>query len=77
MENGNTPINPTEIYSERGFKIGKYDGLTKREYFASLAMQGMLSNSSLVKSINTRDGIEILSETSLIFADEILKQLDK
>lgn len=42
------------------------DGLTKREYFAGLAMQGMLSAG---KGGNSEDWVRL--------ADELLKQLEK
>lgn len=45
-------------------------GLTKREHFAAMAMQGIISNSQLL----THD-IDIIS-TSISFADELLKQLE-
>lgn len=55
-------------------------GLTKREYFAGLAMRGMLSNSQLVGYLNTKDGAEdakVISKASVFIADELLKQLDE
>ena len=45
-------------------------GLTKREYFAGLAMQGMLSNSRMEGS--TVD----LAKAAVKVSDEILKQLE-
>ena len=44
-------------------------GITKREYFALMAMQGMLSN-------RISGEIEI-SYMSIKYADELLKQLEK
>ena len=51
-------------------------GLTKREYFAGLAMQGLLSNSSIV---DIHSGLEItwVAEHATRQADELLKQLEK
>ena len=46
-------------------------GLTKREYCAALAMQGMLANPSLT-NIAEAD----LCETAVICADELLKKLE-
>ena len=53
-------------------------GLTKREYFAALAMQALISNSSIVKKIDTNNGedLPLLSITSIAIADELLKQLE-
>ena len=45
-------------------------GLTKREYFAGLAMQGMMANPSFYDW----DAIRIAKE-SIVTADELLKQL--
>lgn len=46
-------------------------GLTKREYFAALAMQGMLANSAAFMG----DDPNLLATKSLWCADELLKQL--
>ena len=49
-------------------------GLTKREYFAIQALQGILSNSGLKNSnIKTTD----LIEDSVVIADLLLKELEK
>lgn len=61
-ENGKQPINA----------ITEHNGLTKREYFAGLAMQGMFSQHGfLLKDINE------LTEIAVRVADELLKQLEK
>ena len=52
-------------------------GVTKREYFAVIALQGMLSNSSLVMAIRTYEEIKTLCEASVTLSDELLKQLEK
>lgn len=55
-------------------------GLTKREYFAAMAMQGMLSNSA---SLNNEKGEAIprtaqnMAMGAVKFADELLKQLEQ
>jgi hypothetical protein len=46
-------------------------GLTKREYFAALAMQGLLANSS--NSIYPTE----VAQDSLIYADALLAELEK
>ncbi len=61
--NGETPINP--LHSVDG-QI--YEGLTKREYFAGLAMQGYLANGHPLEMI-IRDSIDT--------ADALLKELEK
>lgn len=47
-------------------------GLTKREYFAGLAMQGLLANPDL-----TELNIENLTVLAIEHTDELLKQLEK
>jgi hypothetical protein len=66
MENGKKSAFPLD-----GNHTGHPDtiGLTKREYFAGLAMQGMLSNPN-----KTSNPIQI-SLDAVMYADELLKQL--
>jgi hypothetical protein len=45
------------------------DGLTKREYFASLAMQGYLASGKDLKA-------SIMIRNSVILSDELIKQLN-
>lgn len=54
---------------------GNFKGLTKREYFAAMAMQGLLSANSIYGSrINT---YKMLSEDAIAHADELLTQLEQ
>ena len=69
MKYAEQPINPTTSWN--GCEEVSHFGLTKREYFAGLAMQGLLSNS---ERIGTADRY---AEISIEFADELLKQLEK
>ncbi len=48
-------------------------GLTKREYFAGLAMQGMLANPEVIKSISD----DKIITYSLKYSDILLKELEK
>jgi len=83
MENGNQPVNPSKGYIDqceksRMTQIGdggfmQFHGLTKREYFAGLAMQGMLSNGLIIDN----DDWKWIAENSVKQADELLKQLEK
>lgn len=77
-ENGTKGAFPT--YSKRledkigrGISEGEYSsatsGLTKREYLAAMAMQGILSRRDMP--------ITDLVETSVFIADSLLKQLSK
>jgi hypothetical protein len=85
MENGKQPINP-QMYTKNGdgendfiplndgeepFVFAKkMGGLTKREYFAAMAMQGLLASTS--GQVNE----QWTAESSVILADELLKQLE-
>jgi hypothetical protein len=72
MENGRQPITPILDLNK---DLSGMWGFTKREYFAGLAMQGMLSNSALVRELNTTNEIASICNASLLCADELLKQL--
>ena len=58
-------------------------GLTKREYFAAAAMQGILANKAMVKKINDyadtqdEDINELLGEVATEFADGLIEALNK
>lgn len=70
IENSTQPIIP--IF-DRNTDI-LYFGLTKREYFAAMAMQGIVSNPNSVNFYPTQ--LSIMAEQSINIADELLKQLD-
>jgi hypothetical protein len=59
---------------------GNYQGLTKREYFAGLVLQGICSNESWTKAANIPDDWdeyrERVCKSSIDLADELLKQLN-
>ena len=62
IENSRLSVYPIEGFS---------DGLTKRELFAAMAMQGLLAN-------NSRDSdFKGFANDSIKFADELLKELEK
>lgn len=48
-------------------------GLTKREYFAGLAMQGMIATALL--NLSKEEAIVVAAQ-AIQFADELLKQLE-
>lgn len=67
MENEKQPAHPTVKVTEHG-DIGAIDGgLTKREYFAGLAMQGLCANGT---------DPEDLAKISVEYADALLKELE-
>ena len=80
MKNADKPINP--IVQEENIGQGGKDlmcteyGLTKREYFAGLAMQGLLALPDKGTFGSFDEAIEWICEVSVKFADELLKQLE-
>lgn len=56
--------------------IGYNSGLTKREYFAAMAMQGIVGNSGMV-DIMSPSCASICAEFAATCADAILSELDK
>lgn len=73
MINGNKTAFPSDIHR---YTDG---GLTKREYFAAMAMQGMLANlnGALMKGGTKTLHPNHISEMSVIHADALLAELDK
>ena len=72
MKNGDFPAHPTEYRSQDGTP-DMIPGLTKREYFAAMAMQGLLGN-NIVKDLDLAK--EMIAADALVYADELLKQLE-
>ena len=70
MNNADKPINP--VLTQNPSLIG----LTKREYFAGLAMQGLLALPDKGTFGSFDEAIEWMCEVSVKFADELLKQLE-
>jgi len=72
--NGNSPAQP--IFDNEG--CGDI-GLTKREHFAGLAMQGMVSNHEFLKALKSSgrgDADNLVALASLEMADALLATLD-
>lgn len=81
MNNSDMPINSSYIKSQESSKTrsGLLDtilipdgGLTKREFFAGLAMQGLLAN-----QYNANLTFSECVEEAVSHADALLKELDK
>ena len=68
QELGNNPINPLEIKS--GNESIQFIGLTKREYFAGLAMQSLVS---IFPKWKTED----IARYAIKISDDLLKELEK
>ena len=67
MENGENAAYPIHMKSK---------GLTKREYFAGLAMQGLLGGGRDVLTGKTIQN-EIITELSVSMADALIEALNK
>jgi hypothetical protein len=68
MNNGNKPVSP--IVGAEGWLC--CTGLTKREYFAAMAMQGYLASFGGAISNSKR-----IAEKSVAYADAVLKKLEE
>lgn len=82
MKNADKPINP--FYHKGSMQtentIDKNSphllGLTKREYFAAMAMQGLLVNFNNHGHIGNSGSRPMVAEIAVQQADELLKQLE-
>jgi hypothetical protein len=83
MSNGNLPAMPVPntAYNGNGDAMrAEFPGLTKREYFAGLAAQGLLSNGKLAPCHQGPDGSitdETFARIAVMFADALLAELDR
>ena len=59
--------------TQHGSMIGPQTGLTKREYFAAKAMQGIVGNHLMIDT----DNWQWLSENAVKAADALIKELNK
>jgi len=75
------PAFPIQTESSDRMNVPNY-GLTKREYFAAMAMQGFLANSfyaevALPPEGDKRNRDDELAQRCVAMADELLKQLSQ
>lgn len=81
MENKNLPAFPDpQRASKQSFSNqSPWDspmGLTKREWFAGMALQGMLAGEYDIKGY-AKSSIDTLAHDAVLFADALLTQLEK
>lgn len=69
MTNPNDPINSVPDLNDHP---SSWYGLTKREYFAAMAMQGILANAS-----NAIRNSEFVSGLSVEYADALINALNR
>lgn len=77
MKNGDRPINVAlKLLDYEMEEVNGEDlvGLTKREYFAAMAMQGILAGGAYYMEQSEQNGI---AEDSTRLADALLAELDK
>ncbi len=87
INNADMPANPSDPVPTNVapyYKDVESRGLTKREHFAGLAMQGLLSNSGGVIQANNMSGTawcnsnaQSMAKLSIECADALLKELEK
>lgn len=88
MKNADKPINP--IVNQHGFvshqsllekdKYQVLQGLTKREYFAAMAMQGLITAEAdriMGEKITSDNAVDIITKRSIQYADALLTALEK
>jgi hypothetical protein len=71
MDNGNKPAFSVALRDNGNARHPEAMGLTKREYFVGLAMQGICASNGWEQSM---DGIV---KASVEIADKLLKELEK
>ena len=87
MNNGNNPAHPLTGDAYTNFasyddknQFTSYDpqcqGLTKREAFAMAAMQGILSNETIMDYIENDNDLTVVNQ-SVDIANKLLKELEK
>ncbi len=74
IKNGDLPAMPIEFNGFGLYAPEAHAGLTKREYFAVLAMQGMLNG--IMCNADSRH-LTLISEKSVKAADALLAELEK
>ena len=83
MTNPNEIIVPHEVKNKEGETIFISHGLTKREHFAAMAMQGILSNADGLKDIRRQGGDnwpkyeELVAGFCTLMADALIEALNK
>ena len=78
----NDPINPTPIAGgDNGIVSAEiisttFPGLTKREYFAAMAMQGLLSFPRDPSNVDKNNVGGVFAKSAVKFADALIKELN-
>jgi hypothetical protein len=67
MSNADMPAMPNELHKNRAM-----NGLTKREYFAGLAMQGLCAS-----DVEWQRKSSVIARNAVIQADALLEELER
>jgi len=73
MTNGNDIVTPVEVFWGDGSSQIENKGLTKREHFAAIALQGLLSNPTIC---TPNADFDVIKETAVLMADGLISQLN-
>jgi hypothetical protein len=87
MSNANEPAFPVEVEHadgeihgiQTGNTTGWRKGITKREYFSAMAMQGLLSCRAMENITNNMGlpDLTIVAQEAVAYADHLLQQLEQ
>ena len=76
--NGDDPINPWQEFNQNFCNTAMVPGLTKREYFAALAMQGLCANEKFSDFCNDQvPYIREIHQEAVKQADYLIAELNK
>lgn len=70
MTRGYEPVNAIFGTSDEPIAYVEFEGLTKREYFAGLAMQGLAARGAYIPTVNA-------AEAAVKMADALIEALNK
>lgn len=81
MKNAHEPAFPEPYLHHPDLALSAKPGLTKREYFAAMAMQGLVSREGWAERFISEGGdkslMNMLAFASVKMADELLKELER
>lgn len=82
MTNANESAYGYGFCTADGNNVQDVKGLTKREYFAAMAMQGLLTNSNVLKffqreGLNPNEFINLVAKDSTEIADALINALNE
>jgi len=77
MENRNMPSKPVDAYYDGELGTSPATGLTKLEYAAIAAMQGLLSYGDVTKYDNADEWKKDIEESAVEFANGLFDELER